>query len=73
MGENQENFRDKLTKMAQIVELSEDIFKNSKKITINVDLDEYEFNDISRNLNKNNKDEKAIISIGDVEFIFSKK
>jgi len=73
MGENQENFRDKLTKMAQIVELSEDIFKNSKKITINVDLDEYEFNDISRNLNKNNKDERAIISIGDVEFIFSKK
>jgi hypothetical protein len=73
MGENQENFRDKLTKMAQIVELSEDIFKNSKKITINVDLDEYEFNDISRNLNKNNKDERAIISIGDVEFIFLKK
>ena len=73
MGENQENFRDKLTKMAQIVELSEGIFKNSKKITINVDLDEYEFNDISRNLNKNNKDERAIISIGDVEFIFSKK
>lgn len=73
MGENQENFRDKLTKMAQIVELSEGIFKNSKKITINVDLDEYEFNDISRNLNKNNKDERAIISIGDVEFIFLKK
>ena len=73
MGENQENFRDKLTKMAQIVELSEDIFKNSKKITFNVDLDEYEFNDISRNLNKNNKDERAIISIGDVEFIFLKK
>jgi hypothetical protein len=73
MGENQENFRDKLTKMAQIVELSEDVFKNSKKITINVDLDEYEFNDISRNLNKNNKDERAIISIGDVEFIFLKK
>jgi|LakMenEpi03Aug12_release.lakeMendotaPanAssembly.Ray.scaffolds.fasta_scaffold134283_5 hypothetical protein len=73
MGENQENFRDKLTKMAQIVELSEDVFKNSKKITINVVLDEYEFNDISRNLNKNNKDERAIISIGDVEFIFLKK
>jgi hypothetical protein len=73
MGENQENFRDKLTKMAQIVELSEDVFKNSKKITINVVLDEYEFNDISRNLNKKNKDERAIISIGDVEFIFLKK
>ncbi len=73
MGENQESFRDKLIKMAQIVELSEDIFKNSKKITINVDLNENEFNNISKNLNKNIKEETAIISIGEVEFIFSKK
>jgi hypothetical protein len=73
MGENEESFRDKLIKMAQIVELSEDIFKNSKKITINVDLDDNEFTKISRNLNKNIKDESAIISIGDVEFIFLKK
>lgn len=73
MGENEESFRDKLIKMAQIVELSEDIFKNSKKITINVDLDDNEFTKISRNLNKNIKDESAIISIGEVEFIFLKK
>lgn len=73
MGENEESFRDKLIKMAQIVELSEDIFKNSKKITINVDLDDIEFTKISRNLNKNIKDESAIISIGEVEFIFLKK
>lgn len=73
MGENEESFRDKLIKMAQIVELSEDVFKNSKKITINVDLDDNEFTKISRNLNKNIKDESAIISIGEVEFIFLKK
>jgi hypothetical protein len=73
MGEDQESFRDKLIKMAQIVEISEDIFKNSKKITINVDLDENEFNVISKNLNKNIKEQVAIISIGEVEFIFSKK
>lgn len=73
MGENEESFRDKLIKMAQIVELSEDIFKNSKKITINVELDDIEFTKISRNLNKNIKDERAIISIGEVEFIFLKK
>jgi hypothetical protein len=59
--------------MAQIVEISEDIFKNSKKITLNVDLNENEFNEISKNLNKNIKEETAIISIGEVEFIFSKK
>jgi len=73
MGENEESFRDKLIKMAQIVELSEDVFKHSKKITINIDLDENEFTKISKNLNKDIKNETAIISIGEVEFIFLKK
>lgn len=73
MGENQESFRDKLVNLAQIVEIAENTFKDFKGITVNVELGENEFNYISKNLNNNLKENKAIISIGSVEFIFLKK
>lgn len=73
MGKDQKNFRDRLIIMAQIVELFEDIFKTTKKITINIDLSEPDFNEISQNLNKNINDENIIISIGEVDFIFFRK
>lgn len=73
MGENEEIFRDKLIKMAQMVEIAESIFPNKKSLCFNVELDNEEFNKICYNLNKNIKEERAIISIGDVDFIFLKK
>ena len=73
MGENEESFRDKLVKMAQSVEIIESVFNNGSNIKINIDLNENDYNYISKNLNTNQKDEKSIISIGRVDFIFLKK
>jgi hypothetical protein len=73
MGENEENFRDRLIKMAQMVEIAETIFPKTKSLSINIELNEDEFNSICYNLNKNIKEERAIISIGEVDFIFLKK
>jgi hypothetical protein len=73
MGTNEENFRVQLTKMAQMVDIIEDTFKESKNIKVNIELMETDFNDMCRELNNDIKNDKSIISIGNVEFIFLKK
>ena len=73
MGTNEESFRVQLTKMAQIVDIIEDTFKESKNIKVNIELMETDFNDMCRELNNDIKNDKSIISIGNVEFIFLKK
>jgi len=73
MGTNEESFRVQLTKMAQMVDIIEDTFKESKNIKVNIELMETDFNDMCRELNNDIKNDKSIISIGNVEFIFLKK
>lgn len=73
MAENEESFRDKLIKLAQIVEITENIFPETKPLSLKIELEQNEFNNMCYNLNKNIKEESTIISIGDVDFIFSKK
>jgi hypothetical protein len=73
MGTNEESFRNQLIKMAQMVEIIEDTFKESKNIKVNIELKETDFNNMCRELNNDIKNDKSIISIGNVEFIFLKK
>ena len=73
MGTNEESFRDQLIKMAQMVEIIEDTFKESKNIKVNIELKETDFDNMCRELNNDIKNDKSIISIGNVEFIFLKK
>jgi len=73
MGTNEESFRNQLIKMAQMVEIIEDTFKESKNIKVNIELKETDFDNMCRELNNDIKNDKSIISIGNVEFIFLKK
>jgi len=73
MGTNEESFRNQLIKMAQMVEIIEDTFKESKNTKVNIELKETDFGNMCRELNNDIKNDKSIISIGNVEFIFLKK
>jgi len=73
MGTNEESFRNQLIKMAQMVEIIEDTFKESKNTKVNIELKETDFDNMCRELNNDIKNDKSIISIGNVEFIFLKK
>jgi hypothetical protein len=73
MGTNEESFRNQLIKMAQMVEIIEDTFKESKNTKVNIELKETDFDNMCRELNNDIKNNKSIISIGNVEFIFLKK
>ena len=73
MGTNEESFRNQLIKMAQMVEIIEDPFKESKNTQVNIELKETDFDNMCRELNNDIKNDKSIISIGNVEFIFLKK
>ena len=59
--------------MAQMVEIIEDTFKESKNTKVNIELKETDFDNMCRELNNDIKNDKSIISIGNVEFIFLKK
>lgn len=72
MEKTEKSFRDQLVNMAKVVELLEETFNDPENVKINIDLNEPEFNYISKNLNNTNN-EKSIISIGRVDFIFLKK
>lgn len=72
MGEIKEGFKDKLEKMATIVDNIENVFIN-KKININIEFNDIEFNEITGFLNTNNEQNNCTISIGNVDFIFLKK
>ena len=72
MEKTEKSFRDQLVNMAKVVELLEETFNDPENVKINIDLNEPEFNYISKNLHNTNN-EKSIISIGRVDFIFLKK
>lgn len=72
MGTSEESFRDQLVKMAQVVELMEDAF-NGTTVKVNVGLNDNEFELMCRNLNNPSTNDTSIISIGTIEFTFSKK
>lgn len=73
MAKNIENFRGELSKMAQSIEILENTFIKQGLDEIRVSLKEDTFNDLMVELNNNNKDDKCIVSIGNTNFIFSKK
>jgi|TARA_R110000868_G_scaffold11055_6_gene54293 hypothetical protein len=59
--------------MAQSIEILENTFIKQGLDEIRVSLKEDTFNDLMVELNNNNKDDKCIVSIGNTNFIFSKK
>jgi hypothetical protein len=71
MGENNEDFRDELTKLASIVEILENSFIG-KNIDVEIRILEDNFNFLSESLNSP-KNDKLIINIENTNFIFSKK
>jgi hypothetical protein len=73
MAKNIENFRDQLTKLAESVEILENTFLNEGNIEIKVSLDEDTFLSLMDNLKNKNKEDKVVISIGNVDFTFLKK
>lgn len=72
MAKNIENFRDELVKFANIVEILESTFIENEQSEFVTYLDEKNFNEISKELNSNQKN-KCIVSIGNVKFTFLKK
>lgn len=73
MAKNIENFRDELTKLAEVVEILEKSFFSKGNITVEVSLDDDTFSNLLKTLRNNSSDTKCTISIGDVDFTFLKK
>ena len=72
MAENNEGFRDELTKLANIVEILENSFVGKDILDIEIKISEDKLNYLKLNLNSP-KNDKVIISIENTNFIFSKK
>lgn len=72
MAENNENFRDELTKLANVVEILENSFVGSGTVDIEIKITEDKLNYLRLNLNTP-KNDKVIINIERTNFIFSKK
>lgn len=73
MAKNIENFRDELTKLAEVVEILEKSFLSKGDIKVEVSLDDDTFSNLLKTLRNNSEDLKCIISIGDIDFTFLKK
>lgn len=73
MAENSADFRNELTKLAEIVEVLEGSFLKNEKIEIKVSLNEDTFISLMTYLRYNTNDKKCIIEIGNSEFTFLKK
>lgn len=73
MGENSENFREELKKLAEVVEILDNSFLKNEKTEIKVSLKEDTFISLMTFLRYNANDSKCIISIGNVDFTFLKK
>lgn len=73
MAKNIENFRDELTKLAEVVEILEKSFLSKGDIKVEVSLDDDTFSNLLKTLRNNSEDLKCIISIGDVDFTFLKR
>ena len=72
MGENNEGFGDELTKLANIVEIIENSFIGKDTRNIEIKISEEKLLYLSNNLNYE-KNDRIIINIGTVNFIFLKK
>jgi hypothetical protein len=70
MGKDIENFRDQLTKLAESVEILENSFLINGDISVTTKLPEEDFNKLMRSLNNQSKDNRCVLSIGNVDFIF---
>jgi hypothetical protein len=71
MGENQESFRNELIKLAESVEILENSFIGKNIIEISTLLGDDDFSTVKNYVNEKTSD-KITISIGKVNFIFSK-
>ena len=63
MAKNIENFRDELTKLAEVVEILEKSFLSKGDIKVEVSLDDDTFSNLLKTLRNNSEDLKCIISI----------
>jgi hypothetical protein len=70
MGKDIENFRDQLTKLAESVEILENSFLINGDISVTTKLPEEDFNKLMRSLNNQSKENRCVLSIGSVDFIF---
>jgi|APGre2960657373_1045057.scaffolds.fasta_scaffold00996_2 hypothetical protein len=70
MGKDIENFRDQLTKLAESVEILENSFLINGDISVTTKLPEEDFNKLMRSLNNQSKENRCVLSIGNVDFIF---
>lgn len=71
MGQDKESFRDKLTKMAESVEILENSFINNT-IEVKIKIQSQEFEEITTYLNADTSQNECIVSIGKTNFIFLK-
>jgi hypothetical protein len=72
MGENNESFGDELTKLANIVEIIENSFIGKTTSNVEIKISEEKLLYLSNNLNYE-KNDRIIINIGSVNFVFLKK
>jgi hypothetical protein len=72
MDENNESFGNELIKLANIVEIIESSFIGKNWSDVEIKVSEETLTYIAKNLN-HDKNDKIIISIGSVNFIFLKK
>jgi len=70
MGKDIEDFRDQLTKLAESVEILENSFLINGDISVTTKLPEEDFNKLMRSLNNQSKENRCVLSIGNVDFIF---
>lgn len=72
MAKNNDVFRDELSKFAKIADILEESFVSQGVVDFEIKLDESKIDFLTKNLNTS-KNDKLIISIGNVNFIFLKK
>jgi hypothetical protein len=70
MAKSIEDFRDQLTKLAESVEILENSFLINGDISVTTKLPEEDFNKLMRSLNNQSKENRCVLSIGNVDFIF---
>jgi len=72
MAKNNDVFRDELSKFAKITDILEESFLTQGVVDFEIKVDESKIDFLAKNLNTS-KNDKLIISIGNVNFIFLKK
>jgi hypothetical protein len=72
MGQNKEEFGDKLKKIAESIDIIESLYF-SRPIKISIDVSFSEYLEIANYLKTNTDDDKCIISIGNTDVTFLKK